>query len=134
VRQQLAKQLLPLLGQNNVLDQAVMERREGAEFDFNGALLEDLLIRKAQQGVEQIIVLMQFLLPGRHAGEGGDVARICANIEQQFPQLRIQMTPLVAEHPALVEILHSRIDQALHTVANSDRQVQTNALFHAKIL
>ena len=56
------------------VDQAVMERREGRDYDFNGALLADRL-----EGVEgQVVLGMAFLQPGRHAGPGGDVAEICA--------------------------------------------------------
>ena len=49
-----------------------MERREGAEYDFNEPMLEAAL----QTGAGDAIVALMFLGPGRHAGPGGDIADI----------------------------------------------------------
>ena len=44
-----------------------MERREGAEYAFNEPLLQDALTRTRGD----VVILMLFLLPGRHAGPDG---------------------------------------------------------------
>jgi sirohydrochlorin ferrochelatase len=59
---------------------------------------------------------MLFLSPGRHAGEGGDIARICAAASQRLGR-RITPTRLVGEHPDIVAILESRVHQALADAA-----------------
>lgn len=107
VRDRLAAQLAELLGSGFVVAPASMERRPEPEYDFCAPLLEQLLVQ-ADWGASDVIVAMQFLLPGRHAGPEGDVARICRRAERTAPGLRTRMTPLVAEHPLLVEILADR--------------------------
>ena len=109
VRQQLARQLQPRLGNQNVLAQAVMERREGKEYDFNGPLLQHWLGELAASGEKSAIVGMMFLLPGRHAGEGGDIHQICADVMYQYPGFEVAISALVGEHPALIELLHQRL-------------------------
>ena len=44
----------------------------------------------------------------RHAGPAGDVAEICRAAEAEAAGLKTVMTPLVAEHPLLVDILADR--------------------------
>ncbi len=107
VRDALAGQLSAQLGAGWTVSPASMERRDGPDYDFNEPLLERLL---AQSGWREsaVTVAMQFLLPGRHAGPTGDVAQICERVAAEHPQLRTALTPLVAEHPLLVEILADR--------------------------
>lgn len=105
VRDALALQLAQKFGPAARITGCCMERRLGAEFDFNGALLGELLAREAGGTT---IVAMQFLLPGRHAGADGDVAKICAKAQAANPRLRTRVTPLVAENPGLIEILVDR--------------------------
>ena len=108
VRNALAKQLGALLGPAFTVSPASMERREGAEYDFGEPLLECLL-RSSGWNAGEVIVAMQFLLPGRHAGPDGDVARICRTAEAASNgTLCTTMTGLVAEHPLLVDILADR--------------------------
>ena len=79
-----------------------MERREGAEYDFNEPLLEDAL----QQAKGEAVILMLFLLPGRHAGGDGDVATIA---KEHAPEgLRWKLSPLLGTHPALPALLFRR--------------------------
>lgn len=61
----------------------------------------------------RLILAMFFLLPGRHAGAGGDVARICEGLllENAFEQ--IDTTPLLGEHPGLLDILEDRLKEVL---------------------
>ena len=109
VRQEISRQLGALLGEDVKLSQAAMERRKGSRYDFNGQLLEDWLQQSASNGASSAIVAMMFLLPGRHAGEGGDIEQICAEAMQQQPGFEVAITPLVGEHPLLISILQSRL-------------------------
>jgi len=108
VRNQLAEQLGKLLGADYVVAASSMERRAGTEYDFAEPLLAGLL-RQPGWSDGEIIVAMQFLLPGRHAGPNGDVATICRAAEAASGgKLRATMTALVAEHPLLIDILADR--------------------------
>jgi sirohydrochlorin ferrochelatase len=108
VRNELACQLAGLLGPDFVVAPCSMERREGAAYDFCEPLLARLL-RQPGWNAGDVIVAMQFLLPGRHAGPEGDVAEICRDAETASAgALRTMMTGLVAEHPLLVDILADR--------------------------
>lgn len=110
VRKQVAKRLQVLLGKDFSLGQAVMERREGAAYDFNGDLLVNWLNEKAEKGAEHVIVAMLFFLPGRHAGECGDIEEICSGVMKNYPKLRISITPLISEHKILLSILEDRVN------------------------
>ena len=109
VRQSIARQLQTLLGKQIQLSQAVMERREGSEYDFNGDLLQHWLTQQAEQGVKRVIVAMMFLLPGRHAGPDGDVNDICRQVMQLHPGFEVIISPLVGDNPLLISLLHSRL-------------------------
>jgi len=112
VRNRVAEELQIKLGQNNHLDQAVMERRAGRQYDFNGGLLQDWLLEKAKQGEDSAIISLLFSLPGRHAGPDGDIVTICKSVTQDYPQFKIGISPLVGEHPLLIELLKDRfLDQ-----------------------
>jgi hypothetical protein len=76
-----------------------MERREGAEYDFNEPLLEHAL----QDAKGDAVILMLFLLPGRHAGPDGDVATIAK--EHAPAGLRWKLSPLLGTHFQLPEFL-----------------------------
>jgi sirohydrochlorin ferrochelatase len=81
-----------------------MERREGADYDFNEPLLKDAL----QQAQGEAVILMLFLLPGRHAGGDGDVATI---VKEHAPgDLRWKLSPLLGTHPSLPSLLSMRHD------------------------
>jgi sirohydrochlorin ferrochelatase len=112
VREALVRQLRAALGPGTEVVGCCMERRPGAEFDFNGPLLAELLEREGWNAA-RVTVAMQFLLPGRHAGPAGDVAAICRAAQQRFPRLQPVLTPLVGEHPRLAEILADRWQTAL---------------------
>lgn len=113
VRNRLAGQLSVLLADDAAcVAAASMERREGDEYRFNEPLLENLLaLPEFKTG--SVILAMLFLSPGRHAGEGGDIADICTAAEQQHSGLSVTTTKLVGEHQGVVDILHSRLRQAL---------------------
>lgn len=107
VREALARQLAHELGGATEVVGCCMERRPEPAYDFNEPMLERLLAREGWNSGD-VVVAMQFLLPGRHAGPQGDVAEICRRAEAANPHLRTRLTPLVAEHPLLVEILADR--------------------------
>lgn len=91
-----------------------MERRRGAEYDFNGALLADLLRQLASEKPNQTVILgMLFLSPGRHAGLGGDVDAISHDIMRDFPTLRVESSRLVGDHDLIIDILADRLQQAV---------------------
>ena len=113
VREKISQQLAALLGEDANLEQAVMERRKGRQYDFNGQLLEDWLRQSADTGVKSAIVSMLFLQPGRHAGEGGDIEQICDAVMQEYPGFEVAITPLVGEPPLLISILKSRLEAQL---------------------
>lgn len=109
VRNQIAVQLARRLeGQVAAVAPCSMERRPGADYDFNEPLLAHLLTtRHWNTGV--VVVAHLFLLPGRHAGAGGDVARICQEAEHAAGgRLRTVRAGLLADHPLLLDILHDR--------------------------
>ena len=110
VRQGIARHIQEQFGLT--LDQAVMERREGRKYDFNGDLLATWLRQQAEQGVNDVVVAMLFFLPGRHAGPDGDVTEICETVVSDYPRLRYTITPLISEHPLLLEILADRLNAA----------------------
>lgn len=84
-----------------------MERREGPEYAFNEPLLEQAL-RQPPFDRGDVIVALQFLAPGRHAGAEGDIAAICAAAEAAQPGLRTHLTTTLGAHPQVVDVLASR--------------------------
>ncbi len=109
VRNHLAEQLRARLDDDVLLSEAVMERRPGKKYDFNGPLLSDRLQEMADSRAASAIVIMQFLLPGRHAGPGGDVADICQKAMDDNSGFQVEISPLASEHPLLMEILAGRL-------------------------
>jgi sirohydrochlorin ferrochelatase len=95
------------------IHQAVMERRQGTEYDFNGRLLSEVLEHLAEQDPRApVVVALLFIAPGRHAGPGGDIADIVAGAERRNPGLGVSLTPLVSAHQELVDILADRALEA----------------------
>lgn len=111
VRHYLTDQLREHLGSSiSCLQGASMESREGEAYAFNKPLLEELLSTKGFNSGDVVIALL-FLLPGRHAGDDGDVASICTRAELRHPGLRTHFTALVGEHSGLITILEQRLAQ-----------------------
>ncbi|MBS0661887.1 MAG: cobalamin biosynthesis protein CbiX [Verrucomicrobia bacterium] len=105
VRNRLAALLRRRLGP--VVTACSMERRPGAAYAFNEPLLENLLA-SAPWRSGPVIVAQLFLLPGGHAGPGGDIAAICRRVRARHPRLRIARTALLGEHPGLIGLLAER--------------------------
>lgn len=113
VRNRLATQLRRRLGASVAgVSACSMERRPGAAYDFNEPLLETLLATPPWNS-GPVIVAQLFLLPGRHAGPGGDVERICRRAREKSPQLRTRRTGLLGGHAGLVTILADRFQAAM---------------------
>jgi sirohydrochlorin ferrochelatase len=113
VRNAVANQVRDLLGGDvAAVAGCSMERREGAEYDFNEPLLENLGQLEGWQGSD-LIVAMFFLLPGRHAGPDGDVAEICKKLVEDSVFPSIQQTTLIGKHSLLIDILADRLSGAL---------------------
>lgn len=113
VRNYLAGQLSVLLADEaSCVTFASMERRDGEAYRFNDPLLEDLLASPALANSD-VILSMLFLSPGRHAGEGGDIAEICERAMAHSPGLNVVTTRLVGENDAIVNILVTRLQQVL---------------------
>lgn len=108
LRNAVAEQLSQLLGDEvSGVIAASMERREGAAFAFNEPLLERLGSSSIRGGA--LICAMFFLLPGRHAGEGGDVNEICDSLIAAGAFTQIVRTELLGTHPKLIDILSDRL-------------------------
>ena len=103
VRQLLPKDQFPLV------TACSMERRDGDEYAFNEPLLENIIGAEGFQ--KEIIISMLFASPGRHAGPGGDVAQICKEAAEQYPELKWHMSDLVAGHDGIIELLAERFQQ-----------------------
>ena len=113
VRNHLARQIRKMLAESDfpVVAACSMERRDGDEYAFNEPLLKRVI---GSAGFEkEVIVSMLFASPGRHAGPGGDVAKICGEVAGSRPELVWQMTELVAGHDGIIDILHSRFEEGL---------------------
>jgi hypothetical protein len=93
---------------------ASMERRAGAEFDFNEPLLETLLARPEWRAGPLIVALL-FVAPGRHAGPGGDVEEICRRARGSLDG--VSFTRVLGQHPRLIEILVDRIQAAVRALS-----------------
>ena len=113
VRKHLVQSVEDKFSTNYKLEQAVMERREGSQYDFNGDLLENWLTQKIQSGETSVIVILLFFLAGRHAGKNGDIVEICSSVMKEHPELKITISPLISEHPKFLSILESRLNDAI---------------------
>ncbi len=115
VRELVAAQARALLGDwARTVTGCSMERRAGPEYDFNEPLLERLLdAPNFATPPGEVVVAQLFLLPGRHAGPGGDVERICAAAKKKHPGMTVAVTEPLGSHPRLVEVLAERVAGAL---------------------
>ena len=113
VRARLEQELRALLGTRAIaVGAASMERREGAEYDFNEPLLERALAAPPfDEG--DVLLAMAFLLPGRHAGEGGDVETIARDAARDAAArgaaLRVHMTAPLAATSLVQQVVADRV-------------------------
>jgi sirohydrochlorin ferrochelatase len=113
VRELVTEQMRALMGDwTRGVAACSMERRAGAEYDFNEPLLEKLL--DAPEFAEgEVVVAQLFLQPGRHAGPGGDVEKICEAAKKKNPGVKILVTEPLGNHPGLVGVLAERLEGVL---------------------
>jgi hypothetical protein len=108
VREDVGEQMRQLLGSEiGLFSTCAMERRPDPQYDFNNPLLEDLLQLWMEAGVHEVVLSQFFLLPGRHAGPGGDLAQICQPFIDQG--MKIYRTENLGTHSLVQEILLDRI-------------------------
>lgn len=113
VRDHLARQLRAALREEaEGVVAASMERREGDAYAFNEPLLATAL-RTPPFNEGEVIVALQFLSPGRHAGPEGDVAKICASARNEYTRLSTATTEPIATDPRLASLLAERMLQAV---------------------
>lgn len=116
VRDFLGRQLATLLGDAvEAVAVSSMEKRLGPEYSFNDPLLEARL-RTPPFDRGDVIVALQFLSPGRHAGPDGDVATICSQARKGQPLLRTHLTATIANDPRVIAVAATRYREALDTV------------------
>lgn len=113
VRDFLGRQVRALLG-DEIADFSVasMERREGEAFAFNEPLLATRL-RTAPFDAGDVVVALQFLSPGRHAGAAGDIEEICTRAEVERPALRTWITDTLGADVRVIEVLAGRYREAI---------------------
>ena len=89
---------------------------EGGDHAHNLPLLADQL-RAPGFATGDVVIALLFLSPGRHAGPGGDIARICGAAEAEAPNLRCDLTELVGTHPLAVETLAHALRRTLSSMS-----------------
>jgi hypothetical protein len=94
------------------LTAASMESPDGPDFEFNRPLLAEAL---GSPGFDSgdVVVAPLFLLPGRHAGPGGDLEAIAREAQRRSPRLRCHFAGLVGSHPAAIEALAGALSSAI---------------------
>jgi sirohydrochlorin ferrochelatase len=113
IRDRVALEVRAELGSSvRALGAASMESPDGPEYGFNRPLLEEAL---ALPGFESgdVVVAPLFLLPGRHAGKGGDLETIARVAEARSPGLRCHFADLVGSHPLALDTLAGALSRAL---------------------
>jgi hypothetical protein len=118
IRNRVAERARELLhGEIGPLSAASMESPDGPEYGFNQPLLGEAL---ASPGFDSgdVLIAPLFLLPGRHAGPGGDLERIARAAQARSPLLRCHVAQLVGSHPAAFESLARALSEALRVGAH----------------
>lgn len=113
LRDQIADEVCLLLGGD--VGTVAAASMEGEDHPHNRPLLVDQL-RTPGFDRGDLVVALLFLSPGRHAGAGGDVARICGAAEDAAPELRCHLTDLVGTHPLAADTLAAALRDTLSTL------------------
>lgn len=101
-----------LVGEIGPLVSASMESPDGPGYAFNHPLLAEALTAPRFASGDVLIAPL-FLLPGRHAGPGGDLEAIARAAQGRSPGLRCHFTGLVGTHPLAIEALSGALSRAL---------------------
>ncbi len=116
VRDHLGGQVRRLLGVDvTAVGVASMERRPGPDYAFNDPLLAEAL-RTPPFDEGDVVLALQFLSPGRHAGAGGDIAEICAAAQRERPGLRTWMSPTIGADHRVIDVLAERYREAVRAL------------------
>ncbi|HRE81126.1 MAG TPA: CbiX/SirB N-terminal domain-containing protein, partial [Opitutaceae bacterium] len=120
VRDHLARMLAKALeGEVAGVYPASMERREGAAYAFNDPMLADRLrLPPCNRG--KVLVCLQFLAPGRHAGKGGDIEQIGVTAQAENPGLELFYTLPLGDDDRLLTVLAERYAQAVRALNEVD--------------
>jgi len=114
VREEVGRQLAKLLSDSiSGFSTSSMERRAGKEYDFNEPLVENVLHGWGMDNVKQVVVPLLFLLPGRHAGKGGDLHNIFDKTRKEFDDIKIYPTNPLGLSEGVYKILKIRADEYL---------------------
>jgi hypothetical protein len=89
-----------------------MEKRPGPGYSFNDPLLA-VRLRTTPFDRGEVVVALQFLSPGKHAGPDGDVARLCAEARGERPELRTHVTETIASDINVIAVLADRFRAAV---------------------
>ncbi len=101
-----------LVGEIGPLVSASMESPDGPGFAFNRPLLAEALTA-SEFASGDVLIAPLFLLPGRHAGPGGDLDAIAREAQARSPGLRCHFTGLVGSHALAVDALSRALARAL---------------------
>jgi sirohydrochlorin ferrochelatase len=112
VRNRVAEEAGRALADVGPVAAASMEVPGGPDAGAHGPLLAEVL---ASPGFDtgDVVIAPLFLLPGRHAGPSGDLARIARAAQERSPSLRCHFTDLVGSHPRATEALSAAVAEAL---------------------
>jgi len=83
---------------------------EVAFMQFGSPDLKEAVARLAAQGVQQVVVMPLFLITGNHVTQ--DIPAELAELRPQYPDVEFIMARHFAAHPALVQIIQDRINEA----------------------
>ena len=113
VRDRVADEVRSILADEvGPLAAASMESPGGPGFGFNRPLLAEALLAPGF-GEGDVVVAPLFLSPGRHAGPGGDLARIAREAQAASPGLRCHFAGLVGAHPLAIAFLADALAREL---------------------
>ncbi|MGC4075125.1 MAG: cobalamin biosynthesis protein CbiX [Nibricoccus sp.] len=113
VRDHLATQVGQILAEEvETVGVASMERRPGPEYAFNDPLLAERL-RTPPFDTGDVVLALQFLSPGRHAGAGGDIAEICEAAKKDRPGLRTWITRTIGADAQVISVLADQYRDAV---------------------
>lgn len=84
---------------------------EPAHMELASPTIAEAFARCVARGARSVIVFPYFLAPGRHWRE--DIPALAAAAAAQHQGIPFVVTPPLGLHPALVEIMHARIAEAL---------------------
>ncbi|BDC50036.1 hypothetical protein F183_A23520 [Bryobacterales bacterium F-183] len=72
--------------------------------------LSEATAKLLEKGVDKVVVLPYFLTVGLHLKR--DLPNLMAAVRESHPTLHIESAPPLDGHPALIEILHTRAQEA----------------------